>query len=139
MRATIVAAGGLACAGAAMTIAAFAGAGSDSPAADRTAAKGPRHGLTVWIEQGCGSCHTFEPANAHMPMGPDLQLSLHGKSRDYVRESIVLPSKNASPGGARARCRRTTRSGSRPRTSIRSSTSSSMGCARAEYAARVLR
>ena len=52
----------------------------------------------MWIEQGCGSCHTFEPANAHMPMGPDLQLSLHGKSRDYVLESIVLPSKNASPG-----------------------------------------
>ena len=64
----------------------------------------------MWIEQGCGSCHTFEPANAHMPMGPDLQLSLHGKSRDYVRESIVLPSENASPGWARARCRRTTRS-----------------------------
>ena len=52
----------------------------------------------MWIEQGCGSCHTFEPANAHMPMGPDLQLSLHGKSRDYVRESIELPSKHASPG-----------------------------------------
>ena len=33
-----------------------------------------------------------------MPMGPDLQLSLQGKSRDYVRESIVLPSKSASPG-----------------------------------------
>ena len=98
MRATIVAAGGLACAGAAMTIAAFAGVGSDSPAGDRTAPQGPRDGLTVWTEQGCGSCHTFEPANAHMPMGPDLQLSLRGKSRDYVLESIVLPSKNASPG-----------------------------------------
>jgi len=31
-------------------------------------------------------------------MGPDLQFSLHGKSRAYVRESIVLPSKNAAPG-----------------------------------------
>jgi hypothetical protein len=30
--------------------------------------------------------------------GPDFQLSLHGKSREYVLESIVLPSKNASPG-----------------------------------------
>ena len=98
MRAPIVAAGGLVCAGTAMTIAAFAGAGSDSPAADRTAAQGPQHGLTVWIEQGCGSCHTFAPANAHMPMGPDLQLSLHGKSPNYVRESIVSPSKTASPG-----------------------------------------
>jgi hypothetical protein len=98
VRATILAAGGLACAGAAMTIAAFAGGGSAPPAAGRAAAaQGPRDGLTVWIEQGCGSCHTFEPANAHMSMGPDLQLSLHGKSRDYVLESIVLPSKVASP------------------------------------------
>jgi mono/diheme cytochrome c family protein len=98
VRATTLAACGLACAGAAMTIAAFAGGGSDPPAAERAAAQGPRDGLTVWIEQGCGSCHTFGPANAHMPMGPDLQLSLHGKSRAYVRESIVLPGKHASPG-----------------------------------------
>jgi hypothetical protein len=81
-----------------MTIAAFAGAGADPPAADRAAAPGSRDGLTVWIEHGCGSCHTFAPANAHMPMGPDLQVSLRGKSRAYVRESIVLPSKEASPG-----------------------------------------
>ena len=99
MRATTVAAGGLACAGAAMTIAAFAGASSDSPATtDRPAAQAPRDGLMVWTEQGCGSCHTFEPANAHMPMGPDLQFSLHGKSRAYVRESILEPSKRAAPG-----------------------------------------
>jgi hypothetical protein len=52
----------------------------------------------VWIGQGCGSCHTFEPADAHMTIGPDLQFSLQGKSRAYVRESIVLPSKTASPG-----------------------------------------
>jgi mono/diheme cytochrome c family protein len=98
--ATTLAAAGLACAGAAMTIAAFAGAGSDSdsPAAHRSAAQAPRSGLTVWIEQGCGSCHTFAPANAHMTLGPDLQFSLHGKSRNYVRESIVQPSKHASPG-----------------------------------------
>jgi hypothetical protein len=77
-----------------MTIAAFAGGGSDPPAGDRAAS---RDGLTVWIEQGCGSCHTFRPANAHMPMGPDLQLTLRGTPRAYVRESIVLPSKHASP------------------------------------------
>ena len=100
MRATVIAAAGLACAGAAMTIAAFAGTGQDPPAAGRAAAQGPRDGLTVWIEQGCGSCHTFKPANARMPMGPDLEFSLHGKSRAYVRESIVLPNKTASPGWA---------------------------------------
>ena len=84
----------------------------------------PQKGLDVWIEQGCGSCHTFEPANSHAPIGPDLALSLHGKSRDYVLESIVLPNAKAA-GGVRASagCPRTSRSGSARRTSIRSSSS----------------
>ncbi len=58
----------------------------------------PQPGLDVWIEQGCGSCHTFAPANSPAPIGPDLALSLHGKSRDYVMESIVLPNANAAAG-----------------------------------------
>jgi hypothetical protein len=99
VRAAVIAAAGLACAGAAMTIAAFAGGGADPPAAERAASPAPpRHGLTVWIEQGCGSCHTFKPAGARMPMGPDLQQSLQGTPREYVRESIVSPSKTASAG-----------------------------------------
>ena len=100
MRATILAAGGLACAGAAMTIAAFAGGGSDpQPAPGSPArAQAPQDGLTVWIQQGCGSCHTFKPANSSAPIGPDLQLSLHDKSRDYVTESIVLPNAKAAVG-----------------------------------------
>ena len=106
MRATILAAGGLACAGAAMTIAAFAGGGSDTPeepttrAAVSTAApaEGAERGLQVFLEQGCGSCHVFEPAGTSGPIGPDLALSLHGKSRDYVMEGIVLPNKAAAAG-----------------------------------------
>jgi mono/diheme cytochrome c family protein len=100
VRATILAAGGLACAGAAMTIAAFAGGGSSddpNPAPAGAPARADRSGLEVWVQQGCGSCHTFEPANSNAPIGPDLQLSLHGKSRDYVMESIVLPNAKASP------------------------------------------
>ena len=100
MRATILAAGGLACAGAAMTIAAFAGGGSDPPPAPGSPARAqaPHDGLTVWIQQGCGSCHTFKPANSTAPIGPDLALSLHGNSRDYVMESIVLPSAKSAAG-----------------------------------------
>lgn len=94
MRATILAAGGLACAGAAMTIAAFAGGGSEPPATPA-----PRHsGRDVFIAQGCGSCHTFAPANATGPIGPNLQVTLRGKSRDYVLESIVLPYKRFASG-----------------------------------------
>ena len=54
-------------------------------------AAGPDRGQQVFLEQGCGSCHAFEPAGTSGPIGPDLALSLHGKSRDYVLESIVLP------------------------------------------------
>jgi hypothetical protein len=82
-----------------MTIAAFAGGGSDSPAPAGQPARAsapPQKGLDVWVQQGCGSCHTFEPANSHAPIGPDLALSLQGKSRDYVLESIVLPNANAA-------------------------------------------
>jgi mono/diheme cytochrome c family protein len=96
VRATILAAGGLACAGAAMTIAAFAGGGSDPPAK----APAQRSGRDVFIAQGCGSCHAFAPANATGPIGPDLQVTLRGKSRDYVLESIVLPNKRFARGFA---------------------------------------
>ena len=104
MRATTLAAGGLACAGAAMTIAAFAGGGSDDPepstraaaVATSAPAAGTDRGRQVFLEQGCGSCHAFEPAGTSGPIGPDLALSLHGKSRAYVMESIVLPNKEAA-------------------------------------------
>ena len=95
MRATILAAGGLACAGAAMTIAAFAGGGQarTNPA---PAAQADR-GAEVFAEQGCGSCHAFEPANARGGLGPDLGLSLRGADKDYVLESIVDPSAGIAP------------------------------------------
>jgi len=101
VRATTLAAGGLACVGAAMTIAAFAGAGSSpdatAPSAARVAATGDR-GAEVFAEQGCGGCHTFAPANARGGIGPDLTLSLSGKSRDSVLESIVAPDRVVAAG-----------------------------------------
>ena len=57
-------------------------------------------GLKVWAAQGCGSCHTFAPAGATATIGPNLGLSLGGRSRDYIRESIVAP--NARVPGGRA-------------------------------------
>ncbi len=87
MRATILAAGGLAVAGAAMTIAAFAGGGS----AAAPAPNGTERGLQVWIANGCGGCHTLEKANSEAPIGPNLTLALRGKSKDFILRSIVLP------------------------------------------------
>jgi mono/diheme cytochrome c family protein len=93
MRRVHVGAGVLAGAGAAVMIAAFAAAGSDPPP---TTATRPRTGLDVWLEQGCGSCHTFAPANATAQIGPDLQETLRGKAHDSVLESIVLPYKKSA-------------------------------------------
>jgi mono/diheme cytochrome c family protein len=75
-----------------MTIAAFAGGGSSSPApAARAAATPARDGLAVWTAQGCGSCHTFAPAGSSGPIGPDLEGALVGKDREYVKRKIVAP------------------------------------------------
>jgi mono/diheme cytochrome c family protein len=56
-------------------------------------------GLKVWTAQGCGSCHTFAPAGATATSGPNLGLSLGGRSRDYIRESIVAPNARVPGGG----------------------------------------
>jgi mono/diheme cytochrome c family protein len=97
VRATILAAGGLACAGAAMTIAAFAGGGRATDTPPPSASVKADRGAQVFAEQGCGSCHTFAPANARGGVGPDLALSLHGKDKDYVLESIVAPGAVLAP------------------------------------------
>lgn len=92
MRATTLAAGGLACAGAAMTIAAFAGGGEPAPPA---AAPAPPDGLSVFIANGCGSCHTFAPAGSTAPIGPDLTVALVGSGREQVKAKIVAPMRDS--------------------------------------------
>ena len=56
-------------------------------------------GLKVWVAQGCGSCHTFAPAGATATIGPNLGNSLGGRSRAYIRESIVAPNARVPGGG----------------------------------------
>ena len=56
-------------------------------------------GLKVWVAQGCGSCHTFAPAGATATIGPNLANSLGGRSRAYIRQSIVAPNARVVGGG----------------------------------------
>ena len=91
MSATTLVAGGLACAGAALTVAAFA-AGGDEPVRATVPA---RDGLAVFIAQGCGSCHRFAPAESVGPIGPDLGVALQDKDVASVKDAILAP----SPGG----------------------------------------
>jgi mono/diheme cytochrome c family protein len=67
--------------------------------AEQPAAASP--GRAVFAAHGCGSCHTFAPANASGTIGPDLTISLDGKPKEYIRESIVTPSAAAEPGWGR--------------------------------------
>ena len=97
MRATILAAGGLACAGAAMTIAAFAGGGSAHEPVATPAPRAADRGLNVWIANGCGGCHTLAKANSDGPIGPNLTLALRGESKDFIMRSIVLPGAELAP------------------------------------------
>jgi cytochrome c oxidase subunit 2 len=54
-------------------------------------------GTAVFREQGCGSCHTFKPANATAKVGPDLDRLPQYADRagepldEFIRESIVDP------------------------------------------------
>jgi mono/diheme cytochrome c family protein len=105
VRAATVTAGALVAAAAGMTALAFAtGGDGSSPAAPRPAATAtagstgsPADGLAVWTANGCGSCHTFAPANAKGMFGPDLALSLRGVDKAYIRQSIVDPDAVAAP------------------------------------------
>jgi cytochrome c oxidase subunit 2 len=55
-------------------------------------------GLRVWNAQGCGSCHTLAAANATGTTGRNLDEALKGKSKDFIRESIVDPDAEIAEG-----------------------------------------
>jgi mono/diheme cytochrome c family protein len=79
---------------------ATAGGGSEpGPEGATNAATGSAPpGLAVFAAQGCGSCHTFDPAEATGTMAPDLTVTLDGKPAGFIRESIVDPAAAAEPG-----------------------------------------
>ena len=91
----------LAAAALVMVALATAGGGGKEQPAGRVQSAGttgetPR-GLVVWAEQGCGSCHTLRAANAQGMVGPDLDLALEGRSREFIHTSIVAPYAEIAP------------------------------------------
>jgi cytochrome c551/c552 len=55
-------------------------------------------GEAVFSANGCGSCHTFKPANSTGTIGPDLDKVLKGKDKAFIHESISDPNKDIAPG-----------------------------------------
>jgi cytochrome c oxidase subunit II len=70
------------------------------------AAKGdPVAGKKLFVDNGCGTCHTFKAAGTTGTIGPDLDKVLKGKDAAFVKSSIVDPGAyvekgypNAMPG-----------------------------------------
>jgi mono/diheme cytochrome c family protein len=56
-------------------------------------------GLSVWAAQGCGTCHSFAPAGSTATIGPNLSHTLIGRSRAYIRQSILKPNAVVVGGG----------------------------------------
>jgi mono/diheme cytochrome c family protein len=64
-----------------------------------TIAKGnPTAGKQVFAGAGCGSCHTLKAAGSTGTVGPDLDKALKGKTPEFIRESIVNPNAEITPG-----------------------------------------
>ena len=55
-------------------------------------------GKQVFVDQKCGSCHALGAAGSHGTVGPNLAEGLAGKSRDYIRQSIVDPNASITSG-----------------------------------------
>lgn len=71
-----------------------------------TAAPGdPKAGAVLFKSQGCGGCHTFQPAGTNGNIGPNLdKLAAYAKTanmgtlEEFTRESIANPSAYVEKG-----------------------------------------
>jgi cytochrome c551/c552 len=55
-------------------------------------------GKTVFVANGCGACHAFQPAGATATVGPNLSVVLQGKDAAFIRESVVDPNAEIAQG-----------------------------------------
>jgi len=94
-------------AGAVLALAACGGEVTESPTPQTvvgtiqqvTVGKGnATSGKAIFTAQGCGSCHTLKQAGASGTVGPNLNTALAGKTPDFIRESIVNPNADITPG-----------------------------------------
>ncbi len=64
----------------------------EAPAGD------PEAGKALFASNGCGGCHTYEPAGSTGAVGPNLGESLEGKDPEYVRRAILNPDADIAEG-----------------------------------------
>jgi cytochrome c oxidase subunit 2 len=55
-------------------------------------------GKKIFVDNGCGGCHTFKDAGTNGQVGPDLDDALKGKDADFVKTSITDPNAEIASG-----------------------------------------
>jgi cytochrome c oxidase subunit 2 len=74
-------------------------AGAPAGGGEPTTGGGAPDGKTVFTDVGgCSGCHALADAGATGGIGPDLDKGLAGKDEAFIRESIVDPSAEVTPG-----------------------------------------
>jgi mono/diheme cytochrome c family protein len=66
--------------------------------ADRRVGLGATAGKGVFLSAGCGSCHTLAAAGTRATVGPNLDMTLKGKTSAFLRTSIVDPNATIAHG-----------------------------------------
>ena len=61
-------------------------------------AGGASEGKQIFVNSGCGSCHTLAVAGGTGQVGPDLDKVLPGLSPEFIRKSIVDPNADVTEG-----------------------------------------
>jgi mono/diheme cytochrome c family protein len=54
--------------------------------------------ISEFFVGSCGGCHTFTPAGTTGQIGPNLSETLQGQSPEQIKESIVEPDAQSTPG-----------------------------------------
>jgi mono/diheme cytochrome c family protein len=67
------------------------GGGGNDETAVQTRAADPIAGKQVFLNAGCGGCHTFAAAGTMRDVGPNLDLVVAKYDATFIKESIVNP------------------------------------------------
>lgn len=55
-------------------------------------------GAAVFVDIGCGGCHTLADAGSDAAVGPDLDQALEGKDAEFIETAIVDPNADVAAG-----------------------------------------
>jgi mono/diheme cytochrome c family protein len=73
---------------------------TEAAPAEMAVAGEPGRGKSVFLNAGCGGCHTFQAAGSTRNVGPNLDQAVQMYDEAFIRESIVDPAAYIERGSA---------------------------------------